>query len=314
MKRRQLGDTGIEVSEIGVGAWQLGGDPDWDCRPDEDESLAIVSEALAHGVNFFDTAPGYAEGRSESLLGRALAGRRDEVVLCTKYGHHDEGGFSVARLGPSVEGSLLQLRTDYLDVLLLHNPPPELHDGEAAASAPMYAELERLQKEGKIRAYGVSLDWSADLDRVASTTGSRACEVLFNAFFQETLPAMERAAEHGIGLIVKVPLDSGWLSGRYRGGANFEDVRSRWSAEAIERRADLLERFEAALPEGTSTVHGALRFVLAHPSASTVIPGARSVAQLRDNLVAAEDGLPEESLAEIRRLWHDEISHEPLGW
>jgi aryl-alcohol dehydrogenase-like predicted oxidoreductase len=305
-----LGDTGIEVSEVGVGAWQLGGNPDWGGRPDEAESLRIVDEALALGVDFFDTAPGYAEGRSEALLGRALAGKRDQVVLCTKFGHHENDGFSPARLAPSVEGSLRQLRTDHLDVLLLHNPPADLHDG----GHPIYAELERLTKAGKLRAYGVSLDWSAELDLVTTTTASRACEVLFNAFFQETLPAMERAAANGMGLIVKVPLDSGWLSGRYRSGARFDDVRGRWSPEVIERRARLLERFEAALPEGTSTAHGAMRFILAHPSVSTIIPGIRSVAQLHDNVASAHGSLPAESLAAIRALWDEEISQAPLGW
>lgn len=314
MKRRKLGDTGIEASEVGVGGWQLGGNPEWGGQPDQDESVRIVHEALAQGVNFFDTAPDYAEGRSEALLGRALAGRRDEAVLCTKFGHHGAGGFDAGRLAPSVEGSLMQLRTDYLDVLLLHSPPPELHDGATDEAAPIYAELDRLQQEGKIRAYGVSVDSGDELERVVATTGSRVCEVLFNAFFQEPAAAMERAAAADIGLVGKVPLDSGWLSGNYRASATFDDVRSRWSAEMIERRAALVEKLASVLPEGTSTRQAALRFVLAHSAVSTVIPGVRSVAQLQENLAAVGEELPEVELEAIRQVWRDEISGDPLDW
>ncbi|HUH08416.1 MAG TPA: aldo/keto reductase [Egibacteraceae bacterium] len=312
MQKRPLGATGIDVSEVGLGAWQLGNTTDWH-GPDEAESHQIVKEALSLGINFFDTAPNYAGGRSEQLLGRALVGApRDQIVLCTKYGHRPGGrtDFSASEIEDSVDHSLRTLGVDYLDVLLLHNPPAELHDG----SAPHYAELDRLVEAGKLRAYGVSLDWAADLDRVIDTTASKACEVFFNAFHQEPLPAMERARDRGVGLIIKVPLDSGWLSGRYRRGATFDDIRSRWTPEQLERRYTLLERFEAALPDGVSTSHGAMRFVLAQPSVSTVIPGSRTVEQLRDSVASADQPLPAETVAAIRALWEEELAAAPLGW
>jgi aryl-alcohol dehydrogenase-like predicted oxidoreductase len=310
VNRRPLGSTGLEVGEVGLGAWQLD-NPAWG-GPDEEESQAIVQEALRLGVNVFDTAPGYGGGRSEELLGSALEGRRDEAVLVTKFGHSAAGetDFSAERVEPALAESLARLRTDRIDVFLLHNPPPELLDG----GADVYRELERLRESGAIRAYGVSLDWAADLDRVLETTGSTVVEVLLNAFHQEPLPAVERARARGVGVVVKVPLDSGWLSGKYGAGSSFEGVRSRWTPQQVAHRAALVARFEAVLPAGTSTAHGALRFLLAQESVSCVIPGAKSLAQLRDNAAAAEAQLPPETVEAIRALWREEIEADPLPW
>jgi aryl-alcohol dehydrogenase-like predicted oxidoreductase len=135
MKRRPLGATGITVGEIGLGAWQLA-NPDWGVY-DRAEALRVVQQALDAGCDFFDTAPPYGGGRSEKLLGRALAGVRPSVTICTKFGHSAEGlpptNFDVAALRPSLEASLRRLRTDYVDVLLLHNPPVALLNGTRAA-------------------------------------------------------------------------------------------------------------------------------------------------------------------------------------
>ncbi len=311
METRTLGSTGIEVGVIGLGAWQLGNSTMWH-GPDEAESLRIVDEALDLGVTLFDTAPGYGEGRSEELLGKALRGRRDRVVIVSKFGHTADGrsDFSPGAMEPSVRDSLRRLQTDYLDVLLLHSPAKELMDG----SAPQYAELERLREAGLVRAWGVSLDWNADLQRVLGTTRSQVVEVLFNAFHQDPLPGIERAGAQGVGVIGKVPLDSGWLSGRYGRGSSFDGVRGRWSADDIARRADLVERFERLLPAGTSTPHAALRYVLAQWGVTAAIPGARSLAQLRDNVAAAGGALPAEAVRAIRRLWEERVGDDPVPW
>jgi aryl-alcohol dehydrogenase-like predicted oxidoreductase len=310
MEHRPLGATGIDVGEVGLGAWQLGGNTLWG-GPDEIESLAIVESALAAGCNLFDTAPGYANGGSETALGVALVGRRHEVVLCTKFGHTATGetDFGVERIRPMLEDSFGRLRTDYVDVFLLHNPPDELLEPDA----PHWAELERLHDEGLVRAYGASVDWAADVD-TAVAAGAQVLEVLLNAFHQEPLPALHRAEEAGVGVIVKVPLDSGWLSGKYRAGAAFEGVRARWSDEVIARRADLVERFEGLLPDGVPTAQGALAFLLAQSPVSSVIPGAKSVAQLQDNLAAADAPLPADTVGAIEALWAAELAADPLPW
>lgn len=315
MNLRPLGATGMQVSEIGLGAWQLA-NPDWKLN-DTEEALRIVKASLDAGCNFFDTAPGYGYGRSEELLGKGLKGVRHDVIICTKFSYDAPPGapeadhFATEQIRPVLEGSLRRLQTDYVDILLLHNPPRELMDGR---TAPQYEELERLKAEGKIREYGVSLDWREELELVVETTGSRAIEVYFNALYQEPLPAFPLAKERGVGLIVKVPLDSGWLSGRYRGNHRFDDVRSRWSPEVIARRGELVEKFAALIPPGTSLTHAALQFMLAQPEVSTVIPGPKTVEQALDNFAAANGRLPDDVIRGIRELWERELAGNPLPW
>jgi aryl-alcohol dehydrogenase-like predicted oxidoreductase len=311
MNKRPFGKTGMQVSEIGLGAWQLA-NPDWGID-DRNEALRIVQESLEAGCNFFDTAPAYGRGISEELLGRVLKPVRSRIVLCSKFGHSPEGvsDFSVPAIRPSLEGSLRRLQTDYIDILLMHNPPREMMDGRIA---DQYAEMEKLKDEGKLRAYGISLDWRVELETMLDTTGSQAAEVFLNAFYQETLPAFARAHEKGVGLIVKVPLDSGWLAGKYRRDSVFDGVRSRWSPEVIARRGMLVEKFAELVPSGTSMAHAALQFVLAQPQVSTVIPGAKTVAQALDNFAAADKQLPPETVRAMVALWESDIQADPLPW
>jgi aryl-alcohol dehydrogenase-like predicted oxidoreductase len=210
-----------------------------------------------------------------------------------------------------LEGSFKRLQTDYIDILLMHNPPREMMDGRIADP---YEEMEKLKAEGKIRAYGISLDWKEEIELAVTTTGSQALEVFFNALYQETLPAFPLAQEKGAGIIVKVPLDSGWLSGRYRGNSRFDDVRDRWTSEVIARRATLVEKFAEIIPPGTSMAHAALQFCLARPEVSTVIPGAKTVEQALDNFAAAEKQLPEACVQAIYKLWEMDIATDPLPW
>jgi aryl-alcohol dehydrogenase-like predicted oxidoreductase len=301
----------MNVSEIGLGAWQLA-NPDWGLH-DTDEALRIVHQSLDAGCNFFDTAPGYGYGRSEQLLGQALESARRDVIICTKFGYSPEGvaNFSTDNIRPILEGSLRRLRTDYVDILLLHNPERELMDGREASQ---YEELEKLKAEGKLREYGVSLDWEVELRMITETTKSNAAEVMYNALYQEPRGAFERARARGVGLIVKVPLDSGWLSGRYRGDHQFTDVRQRWSPEVLARRSALIEQFAALIPPGTSLAHAALQYILAQPAVSTIIPGPKSVEQALDNFAAADKQLPPEVVGAIDALWEREIAHDPLPW
>jgi aryl-alcohol dehydrogenase-like predicted oxidoreductase len=311
MRYREFGSTGLTVSEVGLGAWQLGNRKDWN-GPDEAESLAIVGAALDAGVTFFDTAPGYAGGHSERLLGLGLRGHRDRVVLCTKFGHTPEGtDFSAEALRGSVERSLRQLGTDVLDIVLMHSPPPELCDGRVVAH---YGILEEFKREGLIRAYGASLDWPQDIDMLLATTDGKALEVYLSVFHQETWEATERAGAAGAGSVVKVALESGWLAGRYDASSTFDGVRSRWTPAEVRRRAALTARFLELVPEGWTPVQTALRFVLANSGVSTVIPGTRSIAQLTANLAAADDDLPTDTLAALRALFAEEIAGDPLPW
>jgi len=197
------------------------------------------------------------------------------------------------------------------EIVLLHNPPREMMDGRTSSQ---YEEFEKLKTEGKIREYGVSLDWREEINLVVDTTRSKALEVFFNALYQEPLPAFQKASDHGVGIIVKVPLDSGWLSGRYRKGHHFEDIRRRWPPEVVARRSELMEQFARLVPEGTSMPHAALRFILAQPQVSTIIPGAKTVEQALDNFAATEGQLPPEIVRSMYELWEREIMSDPLPW
>jgi aryl-alcohol dehydrogenase-like predicted oxidoreductase len=311
MKLRPFGNTGMSVSEIGLGAWQLA-NPDWGVN-DKSEALRIVQKSLEAGCNFFDTAPGYGGGRSEELLGEGLKSVRRNAIICTKFGHTAEGltNFSTEAIRPSLEASMKRLQTDYLDIVLMHNPPREMMDGRLASQ---YDEFEKLKAEGSIRAYGVSLDWREEAELVVDTTQSQALEIFFNALYQEPLPAFQKAQDHGAGIIIKVPLDSGWLSGRYRTGHNFEDIRKRWPPEVVERRSELVEQFAKLIPQGTSLTQAALQFILAQPQVSTIIPGAKSVGQALDNFAAADQRLSPDVIQAIYDLWKREIESEPLPW
>ena len=313
MKLRPFGNTGMNVSEIGLGAWQLA-NPDWGVDS-KSEGLRIIQKALEAGCNFFDTAPGYGGGRSEELLGEGLKSVRKDVIICTKFSHYNVDGerdFDAANIRTVLDGSFRRLQTDYVDIFLLHNPPRELMDGRAAANR--YEELEKLKAAGKIREYGVSLDWREEVETVVDTTKSKALEVFFNALYQEPLPAFQKAYENGVGIIVKVPLDSGWLSGRYQKGHQFDDIRKRWPAEVVARRSELVEQFAKLVPEGTSMAHAALQFILAQPQVSTIIPGAKSAEQALDNFAATDKQLGPEVVQAMYNLWEREIMSDPLPW
>lgn len=312
MEYRPFGSTGLRVSAVGFGAWQLN-NPVWG-GPDEAGSIELVQAALDAGCTFYDTAPGYGGGASEQLLGKALKGRREKAVLCTKFGHADpqKTDFSAAGLRPSLEASLRRLQTDHVDVLLLHNPPHDLLDG--ARAADLYAELEALRREGKLRAFGASIDTSHELRTLALTTTSSAAEVLFNAFHQDVRRAFGEAARRGVGLVAKVPLDSGWLSGQYDEHSRFDGIRERWSPEVVARRAVLVRKLRAVLPPDMPLARAALAFTLAHREIATVIPGAKSRAQLEANLSAATEPLPAALVTAIHSLWEMELAENPLPW
>ncbi len=312
MKQRALGASGITVSEIGIGTWQFGNTGQWQ-GPDADESGRIVHEALEHGVTFFDTAPAYAGGRSEELLGEALLGRRDDVVLCSKFGHTTNGGsdWRAKSIQQSVYDSLRRLRTDYLDVVLMHSPSPELYDGRTAEHYKVFAEL---VESGALRTYGASVDNSADLLTVVNTTDSQALEVRLSALYQEPWDAVELAKSHGLGSIVKVPLESGWLSGRYNAESQFSDVRSRWSRDEIAQRARLVDELRQLLPAGVPLTQASLAFLLTNEGVSTIIPGTKSLAQLRDSLAAVDVALPTDTVTAIRTWYDRELGDEPLAW
>ncbi len=300
MRRRKLGNTGFEVSEIGFGAWQLGNADDL-VRMSDDTAHRLVKEAIDLGVTLFDTAPHYAANRSEQLLGKALGASRRDVVLVSKFGHTltGEKDFRVASFWNELEGSLRRLRTDYLDVLLLHNPPMEMLSGQD----PLWDAMEEARTQGRVRAYGVSLDLAHEAETCLRNTQSTVLEVLFNIFHQDVREAFPLAAKAGVGIIAKVPLDSGWLTGRFDASHRFAGVRSRWTRAQVAQRAQLVARIRWLTETGESLTHSALSYVLSYDEVSCAIPGMRTLEQLRHNVAASGSSLRKNDRLRLERFW-----------
>lgn len=301
------------VSEIGIGAWQLGESSDWTSMS-EKQAVELVHKALDQGVNFFDTAPNYGLGTSEDRLGKALKEvPRDRVVINTKFGHSVTGetNFESSVIRESLEGSLQRLNTDYLDSLIIHNPPFEYLDGNRTDH---YEILEALVEEGKIRAYGASLDTYDEMKLLMDTTGSKVIEAFFNILFQDTARAFDQAKEQEVAIIAKIPLDSGWLSGKYTAETEFEDIRKRWSKEDKRVRAGLVEQVKQLLPDDIPLSQAALSFCLAFDAVSTVIPGNRNLSQLQSNLESTQHPLPPEVVGKLRGFYRDTVAPLNLPW
>jgi aryl-alcohol dehydrogenase-like predicted oxidoreductase len=313
MKRNPYLKTTQKVTEIGLGAWQLGINSGWKGLSDR-EAAALVHGALDLGINFYDTAPNYGHGTGEERLGKALQGvDRDRIVINTKFGHTDHGTMNYASdyIRTSLEGSLKRLKVDYVDSLIIHNPPSEFLDGN---QNDHYEILERLIEEGKIKGYGASIDTEADARLLLSTTGSTVIEAFYNVLHQDIARAFDLAIERGTAIIAKIPLDSGWLSGKYGADAKFEGVRSRWSREEIEQRAMLVQRVREIIGSEASMAQVAIAFCAAHPAVSTVIPGALTIDQLAQNVAAVATPLDASTVDALRTFYEKEVAQLHLPW
>jgi aryl-alcohol dehydrogenase-like predicted oxidoreductase len=313
MNYRRLIEQAPPVSEIGLGAWQLGVNSGWKGMT-EDEATALVHKAIELGVNFFDTAPNYGRGTSESRLGAALKNYdRNTIVINTKFGHSDQGKTNYASnfIRESLEGSLKRLQVDYVDSLILHSPPFELLDGN---KNDHYEILEKLKGEGKIKAYGASLDSYKEIKLLLDTTKSEVIEVFFNILHQDTARAFDMAKEKNVGIIVKIPLDSGWLSGKYDENSVFTDIRKRWSASDIRTRAHLVNRIKEIIQPETNLAQMAVSFCLGYGAVSTVIPGNTSIQQLNNNVESVSKPIAKELIEKLEKFYEEKVKELNLSW
>ena len=302
-----------EVSEIGLGTWQLGNKEEWSAMTDI-KAIDLVHRALEEGINFFDTAPNYASGNSERLLGEALKEiDRREVVINTKFGHWADGhtDFSAEKIRESVEVSLKRLNTEYLDSILLHNPGIEITNG---SSLRHYEVLEKLKDEGKILAYGASLDRASEIESFIKNTGGEVIEAFFNIIHQDARKAFNTAKENRIGIIAKIPLDSGWLSGKYDKNSIFTGIRRRWSVEDIKTRALIIDKLRNILSDEISMAKQAIGFCLYYDAVSTVIPGCVNEKQLIENVESTSAVPDNEMIMQLEKLYDDDISSLNVKW
>lgn len=310
MVYRYVFDDNKKVSLIGFGGWQLGNSESWK-GPSYEEGINLVKEAFRHGVNFFDTAPNYGQGNSELILGEALKDVREQVVINTKIGHGPDGAYEFTYEGvmKSVERSLGKLQTSYLDSVILHNPERYILEGKS----DLFLALEELKSIGKIKKYGVSIDTLEELDIVLNNLHVDTIEIMFNIIHQEPKYLFEQIKERNILLIIKVPLDSGWLTGKYNKDSVFDDIRSRWSSDIIETRASIVSRLQNIL--GTASLVGpALKFISSFPAVSTIIPGTKNIGQLQANIASLDYPLSKKSITDIEDLYESFIKNKETPW
>lgn len=304
---------GIEISELGFGAWQLGIESGWKAVSDA-EAERMIRTALDHGINFFDTAPNYGMGTSEERLGKVFKSLdRSKVVINSKFGRLDNGevDFSSSLIRGSVERSLKRLNVERLDSVIIHSPPAELLDGNRNDH---YEILERLQEEGKIKAYGASVDFEDEINTLLNTTNAKVIQSFFNILHQDCTRSFDLIQAKGATVIAKIPFDSGWLTGKYNADSVFTGVRDRWSVEEKRSRAGLVDRVKEIVSEHPSLVSAALTFCTSFDAVSTVIPGVVSEKQLLDNLAAMKTPLDAELVANLQTFYDQKVRALKLPW
>ncbi|MFD3440175.1 aldo/keto reductase [Streptomyces sp. NPDC058685] len=319
MEQRVLGRTGRNVSVVGLGTWQLGAD--WgDVR--EEDALAVLDAAVDAGVTFFDTADVYGDGRSEQLIGRYLRERPDAgVVVATKMGRRVDQlpeNYVLDNFRAWNDRSRRNLGVDTLDLVQLHCPPSSVYSSDAVFDA-----LDTLVAEKRIAAYGVSVETCAEALTAIARPGTASVQIILNPFrlkpLEEVLPA---AVESGVGIIARVPLASGLLSGKYtkdtvftaddhrtynRHGEAFDQGET-FSGVDYGTGVEAAAEFAALAPEGATPAATALRWIIQQPGVTSVIPGARSAEQARANAAAAALApLPQVTLDAVRDLYDRRI-------
>ncbi len=294
MKYRRLGRTDLKVSVVGVGAWQFGGE--WGQEFIQAEADAILSRAGELGINLIDTAECYGDHLSEQLVGGFVKGQRDRWVIATKFGHKFHNRFertdhwSASEVQQQLEDSLRSLQTDYVDLYQFHSGSDTVFDDD-----DLWAMLGRQVEAGKVRHLGISISSNDNLYQTAKAAevGAAVIQVVYNRLDrtpeQRVFPSCEA---QDLGVLARVPLASGYLSGKYRPGDTFEDstdVRSRHEKETVQRRLqEVADIQQNEVPQGVDMATWALAWCLRHPAVTCVIPGCKNPAQVEANAAAAD--------------------------
>jgi aryl-alcohol dehydrogenase-like predicted oxidoreductase len=296
VRYRPLGNTGMAVSEIGFGTWAFGGD--WG-DVDERAGVAGLRRAIEAGVNLFDTADVYGHGRSEEVLGRTVASQ-DDILIATKVGRpefEDPATYSRVSMRRRCDASLKRLRREVIDVYQLHTPSTEVLAAEEA-----WESLRRLRDEGKVRAFGASVE-SAEQGRIAIERGAQTLQIIFNVFRQSVIDELfPLARERQVGVLARIPLASGLLTGKLTRDSVFshDDHRSfnregkafnvgeTFAGLPFEAGVALVQELRWIAEGRGSMARAAVRFVLDHDEVSSVIPGFRNADQVEENLSGAE--------------------------
>jgi len=314
MKYRALGNTGLKVSEVGFGAWAIGGNDHGNSYgPTDDKvSLEAVERAFELGCNFYDTADVYGHGHSEELLGRALRDHRKEVILATKVGgdfYHDPPrmNFNPDYLEFALAKSCERLQTDYIDLYQLHNPPAQL-----LKTGKIFESLEKLKDSRRIRDYGVSIRDPQEGLLSMKYGQPAAIQVVFNLLRQEAKNQLFQAArERNVAIIAREPLSNGFLTGKFTIDSTFPsgDIRSNFPRKYLAGLIRASQQLRLLESKTRTLAQASIRFALDHKDVSTVIPGAKTPQQTEENIKASElPSLTGEELLRIRILREQEFA------
>jgi aryl-alcohol dehydrogenase-like predicted oxidoreductase len=319
MQYREFGRTGWKVSSISFGAWAIGGT--W--GPVEDrESLAALHKAVDMGVNFFDTADVYGDGRSERLLAQLKKERKEAIVIVTKAGRrldpHVAEGYNRANLISFIERSLKNLNTSTLDLVQLHCPPTQVY-----YMPDVFGVLDDLVTAGKLRFYGVSVERVEEALKAIEYPGVQSVQIIFNIFRQRPADLFfQRAMEKRVGILARLPLSSGMLAGRMTSSSRFDaddhrkgnrqgewfDRGETFSGVDYDTGLQAVEALRGLLPEGMSMAQFALRWILMFPAVSCAIPGAKRPSQVAENALSADlPALSPQVMASIRAIYEQHI-------
>jgi aryl-alcohol dehydrogenase-like predicted oxidoreductase len=319
MEYRELGRTGWKVSTVSFGAWAIGGS--WGAVDDE-SAMATLHRALDRGVNFFDTADVYGDGRSERLIARLRRERREPFHVATKAGRrldpHLASGYTAANLAAFVERSLRNLEVEAIDLLQLHCPPTDVY-----YMPEVFGALDDLVAAGKLRHYGVSVQKVEEALKAIEYPGVQSVQVIYNIFRQRPAELLFRETQaRRVGILTRLPLSSGLLSGKMtarstfaaddhrnfnREGAAF-DKGETFSGLGFEAGLAAVEALRPLVPAGQSMAQFALRWILMSPAVTCAIPGGRTPAQVEDNTAAADlPPIPAATMEAIARLYEREV-------
>lgn len=319
MEYRQLGSTGYEVSAISFGAWAIGGS--WGTVKD-DESLAALHTAIDNGVNFIDTADVYGDGRSEKLIAQVLKERSEDIIVATKAGRrlnpHMADGYNRENLTAFIERSLKNLDVEALDIVQLHCPPTDVY-----YRPEVFGVLDDLKQQGKIKHYGVSVEKVEEALKAIEYDGVETVQIIFNMFrLRPSELFFEQAQLRDVGILARVPLASGLLTGKMTRQTEFEaddhrnfnrhgesfDVGETFSGVDYDMGVKTADEIKQLVPDGVTMAQFALRYILMYDAITCAIPGAKNPQQAQDNAIAADlPALTYEQMGRIRDLYDSTI-------
>ncbi|WP_340104506.1 aldo/keto reductase [Rhodohalobacter sp. 8-1] len=320
MNYRTLGKTGFDISEISLGTWQLGGK--WGTDFDEKLAAETLDTAIEGGVNFIDTADVYKGTESETAVGKAIKRADNRIYVATKCGRqinpHISENYTPETLRVYVEDSLRRLDVDTIDLIQLHCPPTQVY-----YRPEIFGEFEKLKDEGKILNLGVSIEKVEEGIKALEYENVTSIQVIYNMFRQRPHEKLfPMAKDKNVGIIVRVPLASGLLTGKFSKDESFGekdhrnfnregdffDVGETFAGIPFEKGVEAVERLKNKLPDDTNLVHLALRWVLMRDEVSCVIPGASSVEHVESNLQASEIGdVSQETMDIIDKIYESDI-------